>query len=130
MAASEAFSFDLAPEGTAYFVLAPVSSAGVALFGDEDKFVSDGRKRIASLAEDGNRLTVTVTFAPQEAVVRLFGYAKRQPRIAAQSGSAGELAFDEQTGRFEFSVSPSRVPVNESPGNDPVLQAVVRIQGK
>jgi hypothetical protein len=129
MAASETFSFDLAPEGTAYFVLAPVSSAGVALFGDKDKFVSDGRKRIASVTEDGNRLTVTVTFAPQEEAVRLFGYAERQPRISAQKGSAGELAYDEETGRFEFSVSPSRLHVNESPGNDPVRQAVVRIQG-
>ena len=128
LAASESFSFDLAPDGTAYFVLVPVSSAGVALIGDKDKFVSDGRKRIASLAEDGNRLTATVTFAPQEETVRLFGYAKRRPMITAQSGSAGDLAFDEETGRFEFSVSPSRVRLNESPGNDPVRRAVVRIQ--
>jgi hypothetical protein len=129
LAASDMFTFDLAPNGTAYFVLAPVSSAGVALFGDESKFVPDGRKRIASIVEKRNRLTVTVTFAPQEKTVRLFGYAIRRPAITAQTGSAGEVTFDEQTGRFEVSVSPSRERVNERPGNDPVQQATVSIQG-
>jgi hypothetical protein len=129
LTASESFTFDLAPNATAYFVLAPVSSAGVALFGDDGKFVPDGRKRIASIVEDRNRLTVTVTFAPQEKSVRLFGYAARRPNIAAQTGSAGEVIFDEKTGRFEVSVSPSREQVNERPGNDPVQQAIVSIQG-
>jgi hypothetical protein len=61
--------------------------------------------------------------------VRLFGYATRRPNIAAQTGSAGEVAFDERTGRFEVSVSPSGERVNEGPGNDPVRQAIVSIQG-
>jgi hypothetical protein len=130
LAASDTFTFDLAPNGTAYFVLAPVSSAGVALFGDDGKFVPDGRKRIASIVEERNRLTVTVTFAPQEKAVRLFGYATRRPAITAQIGSAGEVTFDEQTGRFEVSVSPSRGRVYERPGSDPVQQAIVFIQGK
>jgi hypothetical protein len=129
MAASESFTFDLAPNETAYFVLAPVSSAGVALFGDDSKFVPDGRKRIASIVEERNLLTVTVTFAPQEKTVRLFGYAMRRPAIAAQTGSAGEVTYDEQTGRFEVSVSPSRERLNEHPGNDPVQHAIVSIQG-
>jgi hypothetical protein len=130
LAASETFTFDLAPNGTAYFVLAPVSSAGVALFGDDGKFVPDGRKRIASIVEGRNRLTVTVTFAPQEKSVRLFGYAMRRPAITAQTGSAGAVTFDEESGRFEVSVSPSRERVNERPGSDPVQQAIVSIQGK
>src|ERR1700692_2432168 len=93
LAASDTFTFGLAANGTAYFVLVPVSSAGVALFGDDGKFVPDGRKRIASMLEDKNRLIVTVTFAPQEKAVRLFGYAMRRPTITAQTGSAGEVAF-------------------------------------
>jgi hypothetical protein len=129
LAASDTFSFDLDPNGTAYFVLAPVSSAGVALFGDDDKFVPDGRKRIASLAEEGNHLTVTITFAPQEKTVRLFGFAVRQPAITAVSGSADKATFDEKTGRFEFSVSPSRSRVSEIPSGDPVRQAIVWIRG-
>jgi hypothetical protein len=129
LAASETFTFDLAPDGTAYFVLAPVSSAGVALFGDDGKFVPDGRKRVASIVEERNRLTVTVTFAPQEKAVRLFGYAMRRPAITAQTGSADEVTYDEATGRFEVSVSPSRERMNERPGNDPVQHAIVSIQG-
>jgi hypothetical protein len=127
MAASEAIALDLAPHATAYFILAPVSSAGVAFFGDDGKFVPDGRKRIASLVEAGNRLTVTVTFAPQEKALRLFGYATRRPNIAAQTGSVGEATFDEQTGRFEVSVSPSREQANEGPGNDPVRHAIISV---
>jgi hypothetical protein len=130
LAASETFTFDLAPNGTAYFILAPVSRAGVALFGDDSKFVPDGRKRIASVVDERNRLTATVTFAPQEKSVRLFGYATRRPTITAQRGSAGDVAFDEKTGRFEVSVSPSRERVNEGPGNDPVQQAIVSIQSR
>jgi hypothetical protein len=130
LAASETFTFDLAPNGTAYFILAPVSRAGVALFGDDSKFVPDGRKRIASIVDERNRLTATVTFALQEKSVRLFGYATRRPTITAQMGSAGDVAFDEKTGRFEVSVSPSRERANEGPGNDPVQQAIVSIQSR
>jgi len=129
LAPSETFNFDLAPKSTAYFVLAPVSSAGVALFGDDAKFVPDGRKRIAAIVEQGNRLTVTVAFAPQETAVRLFGYAPRRPTITARTGSASELSFDEATGRFEVSVSPSSTRLNERPGGDPVQLAIVSIQG-
>jgi hypothetical protein len=130
LAASDKFTFDLAPDSTAYFVLTPVSSAGVALFGDDGKFVPDGRKRIASIVEERNRLTVTLTFAPQETAVRLFGYAMRRPAITAQTGSAGDVTFDERTGRFEVSVSPSPERVNERPGNDLVQHAIVSIQGE
>jgi hypothetical protein len=130
LGASETFSVDLAANRTAYFVLATVSRAGVALFGDDSKFVPDGRKRIPSMVEEPHRLIVTVTFAPQEKAVRLFGYAMQRPSITAQTGSAGEVAFDEPTGRFEVSVSPGSERENEPPGKDPVQRAVISIQGR
>jgi hypothetical protein len=130
LAAAETFNFDLAPNGTAYFILASVSRAGVALFGDDSKFVPDGRKRIASIVDERNRLTATVTFAPQEKSVRLFGYATRRPTITAQMGSAGDVAFDAKTGRFEVSVSPSGERANEGPGKDPVQKAIVSIKSR
>jgi hypothetical protein len=129
MAPSDTVSFDLSPDGTAYFVLAPVSSAGVAFFGDDGKFVPDGRKRIASMVETGKSLIVTVTFAPQESTLRLFGYAPRRPTIAARTGSVEEVTFEQQTGRFEVSVRPSRESAIEGPGNDPVRHAVISILG-
>ena len=130
LAASDAFTFVLAPNGTAYFVVAPVARAGIALLGDEGKFVPDGRKRLAALADEPDRLTATVMFAPQEQSVRLFGYAARRPTVTAQTGSAGEVAFDNRTGRFEVSVSPSPEQVREGPGNDAVRQAIVSLHSR
>ena len=130
LAASDAFTFGLAPNATAYFVVAPVSRAGIALLGDEGKFVPDGRKRVAALADEPERLTATVMFAPQEQSVRLFGYAAQRPTVTAQSGSAGAVAFDKRTGRFEVSVSPSPEQVLEGPGRDPVHQAIVSLYSR
>src|SRR6266478_6360969 len=130
LAPSDAFRFVLAPRGTAYFVVAAVSRAGIALLGDEGKFVPDGRKRIAALDDEPDRLIATVTFAPQEKTVRLFGYATRRPTITAQAGSVGDVAFDKRTGRYEVSVSPSPEPVHEGPANDPVRQAIVSLQSR
>jgi len=130
LAASDAFTFALAANGTAYFVVAPVARAGIALLGDEGKFVPDGRKRIAALGDEPDRLTATVIFAPLEQSVRLFGYAPRRPTVTAQTGSAGEVAFDRRTGRFEVSVSPGPEAGIEGPGNDPVRQAIVSLQSR
>jgi hypothetical protein len=84
LAASDAFTFVLASCGRAYFVVAPVSRAGIALLGDEGKFVPVGRKRVAALADEPDRLTATVMFAPQEHSVRLFGYAAQRPTVTAE----------------------------------------------
>src|SRR6266850_2861867 len=127
LGASDAFTFAVAPNGTAYFVVAAVSRARIALFGDESKFVPDGRKRIAALDDEPDRLIATVTFAPQEKSVRLFGYATRRPTVTAATGSVGEVSFDKRTGRFAVSVSPSLEPVHEGPGNDPVYRAIISL---
>jgi hypothetical protein len=124
----DAYSFTLPPDGTAYFVVVPVPRAGIALFGDEAKLVPDGHKRIAALGDEPERVTATVTFAPQEQSVRLFGYAPRRPAVTAQTGSLGELDFDAGSGRFEVTVSPGSQQVVEGPGADPVRHAVVILQ--
>src|SRR3979411_1537169 len=69
-------------------------------------------------------------FAPQEQSVRLFGCAARRPTVTAEAGSAGEVAFDNSTGRFEVSVSPSPEQVREGPGNDPVRRAIVSLHSR
>ena len=130
LAASDAFTFALGPNETAYFVVSPVARAGIALLGDEGKFVPDGRKRIAALSDEPDRLTATVMFAPLEPSVRLFGYAPRRPSVTAQTGSVGELDFDQRTGRFEVSVSPGPKTGLEGPGNDPVRQAIVSLRSR
>jgi hypothetical protein len=124
--ASEKFEFDLAPGASAYFILTRLSQAGIALFGEEGKFVPGGRKRIATLREEPDGLSATVTFAPQEKSLRLFGYSRQRPTITAVSGSASALVFEERTGRFAVSVSPA--PQAFSEGADPVLRASLALR--
>lgn len=123
--ASEPIMIDLAPGGTAYYVLVSVARSGIALFGDEGKSVPDGSKRIASLVDGQTRLTATVTFAAQEATVRLFGYAARRPKVVAQKGSVSALTYDEASGRFDVSVAPAPAQIREAPGNNLIRQAAI-----
>ena len=113
----------LKPNGTAYYEITPVGKSGLAFFGDADKFVSNGRQRIASLADTSGELAVTITFAAGEKSVRVFGYAKKAPKVSARSGAVGTLEFNVKTGRFGVDVTPASA-VTESSG-DPVQAAVI-----
>jgi hypothetical protein len=125
---SEAFVFHLAPRATAYFIVAPVSRAGIALIGDPDHFVAGGRKRIPSITDEPQRLIAEVRFAAGEESLRLCGYAPYRPAVAVQEGSAGAVRYDPATGRFEVSVSPGAQVTREEPGGDPVRRAIVAFQ--
>jgi hypothetical protein len=128
LAAGERFSFRLAPDATAYFVVVPVARSGIALVGDRDKFVPDGRKRLASLSDEAERLTAKVRFAAQERSVHLFGYAARAPVVSAGRGTAGTVTFDQGSGRFDVEVFPGSEELRESPGGDPVREALVSLR--
>jgi hypothetical protein len=132
--ASQAFRLVLSPRETAYFVVTPVSRAGLALVGDEDQLVPDGRARIAALEDGPRQLIATVIFAPQESSARLLGYAPRRPVAIAQSGSVGEMSFDPSGGRFEVTVAPAveahvadegALRAGQPASADPVRTAVV-----
>jgi hypothetical protein len=128
LGAKDPFEYMLAGGGSAYFVVVPVAHAGLALFGDAERFVTDGKKRIAALENDAERLTAVVMFSPQEKSLRLFGYAPRPPSVTARTGTVGEVSFDPPTGRFEFDVSPGPTLRAEQPGNDPVLEAIISVE--
>jgi len=130
LGATEPFTFALAPGATAYFVVASVARSGIALIGDRDKFVPDGRKRIAALSDQSGRLTATVRFAAGEKSVQLFGYAARAPVVEAKSGTAGKLSYDAASGRFDVEVFPAPGELRESPGGDRVREAVVSLHGE
>ena len=108
---------------TAFYEITPVGQSGLAFFGDAGKYVSNGRRRIAALEEAPGKLTVTTTFAAGEKSVRLFGYANEAPKVVAQSGSAGAVAFDPNTRRFSVEVRPAPEVIQSGP--DPVQTAVV-----
>ncbi|MBV8909573.1 MAG: hypothetical protein JOZ89_02315 [Gammaproteobacteria bacterium] len=124
-ASTQPVSCSLAADGSPYFIVVPLSRSGIALIGDEGKLVPDGRRRIAALEDEPQRLTATVTFAPADGTVRLIGYARHEPRISALEGTVSEVTFSPQTSRFTAVVSPDPAQLREAPGNDPVRRAIV-----
>lgn len=126
--ADSPISASLGIDSAAYYVIAPVGVSGIAFFGDEGKFICNGRKRISALEESHGELKVTITFASGENSVRIFGYVKTLPALHAISGSVGELSFDPVDGRFEASVSPGPMVLQESPGGDPIRQATIMLE--
>jgi hypothetical protein len=94
-------------DGTAYYEIAPIGKSGVAFFGDQGKYVSNGRQRIVHIRDSSENLMVAVLFAAGEKSVRVFGYAKEKPDVSAASGSVGDLDYDKKTGRFSVDVMPA-----------------------
>lgn len=123
--AEKRFAFILSAQAAAYYLVVPVGRSGVAFFGDEGKFVSNGRKRIAALQDAPNRLIVTVTFTAGEKSVRLVGCAERAPQVVARRGSAGEVSFDASSGRFSVEARPAPGVTRETPGGDPIQTAII-----
>ena len=101
--AHEIYSESMA-NGRAYYVIAPVGPSGIALLGDRGQFVTLGKKRIASLADDG-AAHITVLFVGGEASRTLFGYAPSAPTASATSGSVGPVIYDSSTQRFTVEVT-------------------------
>ncbi|HVU34824.1 MAG TPA: hypothetical protein VHE61_15430 [Opitutaceae bacterium] len=120
----------LGPDATLDLAIAPVTAGGWAFFGDAGKFVSTGRKRIAEIAQHGADTLVKVVFAAGEGPVTLFGYAGAAPRVAAESGRVGPVNYSASTGRFEFPVTAAPERRGETPGNDPVQEAVVTLSAR
>jgi hypothetical protein len=114
-------AFDV--NSTAYYEIVPVGKSGIAFLGDEGKFVSNGKQRIADITEAGRKLTATIAFAKGEKTVRVFGFAKEMPTVTAQTGLIKGVAFDKNTGRFSVNVAPSPDVINS--GGDPVQTAVI-----
>src|SRR5665213_2865628 len=125
--AGKQFTFQLNPDETAYYLIAPIGQSGLAFFGDEGKYVSNGRQRIAALEDAPGRLSVAVTFAAGEKSVRLFGYASHAPSVTAQSGSVGTLNYDAKSGRFSVEASPAATIIS---GRDPTQSAVIKFSSK
>lgn len=97
------FKAPLHKEGFNYYVIADAGPSGIALFGDEEKFISSGRQRIASVLETEKEMTVDVVFAAGEPSVRLHGCCASAVRASA---GAKELpvSYDAKSGHFEVDV--------------------------
>jgi hypothetical protein len=113
-----------------YYIAAPIGESGIAVLGDAGLFVGTGKKRIAALHDDGQKVTVEVILAEKEQEMNLRGYASRAPAIFVEAGSAGPVAYDATSGIFSVIVRPDmQVPAQIS-GGDAVRKITVELRGK
>jgi len=104
----------------AYYIVTSIGKNGMAFLGDEGKFVSNGKQRIASLKDYPGEMSAEVQFAPTEKTVMLRGYSATAPKLAIQSGEAGPVQFDPATGQFAFELRADlQAPLDKSRA-DPV----------
>ncbi|MBI1343348.1 MAG: hypothetical protein GC171_10490 [Terrimonas sp.] len=73
----DAFRDELPADRYTYFIVAPVTSSGIAFLGDAGKITATGKKRISQISCQENQLTISVVFAEGETAVTLRGYAKK-----------------------------------------------------
>jgi hypothetical protein len=89
------------PRDGAYWIIVPVGLSGVGFLGDLDKFVSDGKNRIARLADDGE-VSARVIFADNENRISLHGYSPVRPDARASGAEIQNMSYDPPTLRFKF----------------------------
>lgn len=95
--------------GGSYFIITPVSKSGVAVLGDENKFVSAGKKRILHIkqASDGSVL-VGVSFADGEKEVVIYGYSDAKPEAETFRGKINTANYDAANKLLRLSVAPEK----------------------
>jgi hypothetical protein len=110
------FSGKLGASGLSYYVLAPFGNSGIALLGDQGKFVSMGKQRIATAHDEPGRLTVEVVLADGEGPVVLHGYVATgdAPRFTSQNGAIEGTTFDNATKHFTVTIGSTGYPNGET----------------
>jgi hypothetical protein len=109
----------------AYYLVTSIGKNGMAFLGDEGKFVSNGKQRIASLKNDPGEMIVEVEFAQSENSVVLHGYSATVPKVTVKSGEAGPVQFEPVTGRFSFELrADMQAPIDKSQ-SDPARRVTV-----
>lgn len=125
LGAGEAYSDTLGTAGRAFYEIAPLTPSGIALLGDDGKFVGTGRQRLPTVKNTPGGLSATVVFAAGETAVTLHGYAAAMPSASVTGGTAGPVQFDPATGHFMVTISPAAgAPVSRA-GGDPTRRVTV-----
>jgi len=99
MSANESYHADLPEEKFAWYIVAPLTSAGIAFLGDAGKITATGKKRIAGITVSGKKLQVQVLFAKEESSVTLQGYAEHNV-----TADKGQVKQDNATNLFTLEV--------------------------
>ncbi len=125
LGAGDTYSDTLGTAGRAFYEIAPITPSGIALLGDDGKFVGTGRQRMPTERNTPQGLKATVVFAAGEAAVTLHGYAASMPRAVVTDGTAGPVEFDPATGHFSVTLTPAAGAVVSQVSGDPTRQATV-----
>ena len=96
----EEVTFTVPDEG-AYWVVVPVGPSGVGFLGDTDKFVPDGKARVAAV-HNAEALSARILFARGEERLHLTGFALAPPEVQARNAVIDRLVYDRQTRLFHF----------------------------
>ncbi|WP_316812375.1 hypothetical protein [Pedobacter heparinus] len=98
--AGKRFSADLPEEKYAFYIVAPITTSGIAFLGDAGKITATGKKRITGISDAGKKLQVKVLFAKEESAVTLKGYSRQRVK-----SSKGKLSQDMANHLFTIVVS-------------------------
>jgi len=126
----QTFSMLLKQKSVAYYIITPIDEGGMAFLGDEGKFVSNGKQRVASLKDDAGKLTAALLFAPNEKSIVLHGYSVTAPTVSVKSGKAGTVQFDAATGQFAVEVSVDSQASLDKSQADPVRHVTVTLKNQ
>jgi hypothetical protein len=118
-------SITLSRNAVGYYIVTSIAKNGTAFLGDEGKFVSNGKQRIASMKNDPGELSADVLFAPTEKSVIIHGYCSAAPVVAVKSGEAGPVTFDATTGHFAVEISADVQIPADTLQTDPVRHVTV-----
>jgi hypothetical protein len=128
LAPGGAFTAPLAPDASAFYVIAPVGKSGIAFLGDKHKFVGTGKQRITSLRDEPGKLTIGLALAANEPSVTLHGYASAKPAVTVAAAEDDDIQYDPATRYFTVVIkSDASAPTSRS-GGDPVRQAKVILE--
>ena len=83
-----------------YYIVAPLTSSGIAFLGDADKITSTGKKRIAAIQDNRTSLSIKVLFAKGEKSVKLVGYCEK-----TITSDRGEIQYNPRTHLFNLILS-------------------------
>ena len=92
----------------AYRVVAPISRSGIALFGDPDKFVPMGRRRITFYRDVPGGVELGIVYAAKETSLTIAGYAASAITARAEGGSVESVGRDVATGLFRLKLRPGK----------------------
>jgi len=104
--ATQSYSDTVGDSERSYYIVAPVSGAGIALVGDTGKFVPCGRQRIPRITDTDGHLGVTIEFANPDQDASLTGYSIAPPKVISNDGVNDAVQYDPATKLFTIAVRP------------------------